>query len=119
MKNETAAASAKLMQESRRQVGADEVLAGQIEDWLMSPIGSELGLDDMDDVAPSYRTKTCLLEIWVEMMGRDRSAYSDRDGQLLGRAMRKVSGWRVSGARHRFSNGIGQQRAYEKVFRAD
>lgn len=115
MKNETAATSAKLMQESRRQVGADEVLAGQIEDWLAQPIGSDLGLDDLDDEEPRYRTRTCLLEIWVDMMGRDRAAYSDRDGQLLGRAMRKVEGWRVTGARHRFPNGIGQQRAYEKV----
>lgn len=115
MKNESSSLIAREMQESRRQIGADEVLAGQIEDWLETPVGAEYGLDDENDPA-TYRTRTCLLEIWVHMMGKEKSAYSERDGQMLGRAMRKVKGWRVSGARHRFPGGIGQQRSYQKVF---
>lgn len=119
MKNESSALIAKAMQESRRQIGADEVLAGQIEDWLEQPIGADLGLDDLDGEAPTYRTETCLLELWVMMLDKDKSAYTDRDQQLLSRAMRKVPGWRTTGSRRRFANGIGQQRAYEKVFYAD
>lgn len=116
MKNESSAMQAKAMQESRRQGGADEVVAGQIEDWLAQPIGSELGLDDLDGEEPEYRSVTCLLEIFVEMMGKDRSAYTDRDQLMLSRAMRKVSGWGPSGRRDRFANGIGQQRSYQKLY---
>lgn len=119
MKNESSAMIASAMQESRRQIGADEVMAGQIEDWLSKPIGADLGLDDLECGELEYRTRTCLLEIWVHMLGKDAAVYTDRDQQLLGRAMRKVQGWRVSGARHRFEGGIGQQRAYEKVFYVD
>lgn len=119
MKNESSSLIAKSMQESRRQVGADEVLAAQIEDWLEQPIGSELGLDDADDAVPEYRTETCLLEIWTAMLGKDSYAYTDRDQAFLGRAMRKVKGWGVSGARRRFPNGIGQQRVYAKIFYAE
>lgn len=117
MKNESSALIAKAMQESRRQIGADEVLAGQIEDWLEQPIGADLGLDDLDEnEEPKYRVETCLLELWVMLLGKDKAAYTDRDQQLLSRAMRKVPGWRTTGSRRRFENGIGQQRAYEKIF---
>lgn len=115
LSDQEAGREAGILQESRRAVGADDVMAGQIEDWLTQPIGADLGLDDLEGETPEYRTRTCLLEIWVQMLGRDKAAYTDRDQQLLGRAMRKVEGWRVSGARHRFTGGIGQQRAYEKV----
>ena len=116
MKNESSAMQAKALQESRRQGGADEVVAGQIEDWLSMPIGSELGLDDLDGEEPQYRQSTCLLEIFVEMMGKDKAAYTDRDQLMLSRAMRKVNGWRPSGRRDRFPNGIGQQRSYDRMF---
>lgn len=110
MTNPVAAAYAKELQESRRQHGNDDVLAAQIENWLSQPIGSELGLDDLDGVEPEYRSKTCLLDIWENMMGRDRHAYGERDQQLLGRAMNKVRGWTKCG-QSRFAK-YGKQNVY-------
>lgn len=112
MQNEAAIDTAKRLQESRRQQGSDEVLAARIEDWLEQPIDSDLGLDDDED--PIYRDTTCLIEIWDKMMGKDVNTYSDRDQQLLGRAMRKVPGWKTTGSRVRMGT-YGQQRIYRKV----
>lgn len=113
MKNEAAIDTAKRLQESRRQQGSDEVLAARIEDWLNSPIGSDLG-DLDDDLDPQYRDTTCLIEIWDKMMGRDVNTYTDRDQQLLGRAMRKVSSWKTTGSRARMGT-YGQQRIYRRI----
>ena len=111
MKNEASIDTAMRLQESRRQQGSDEVLAARIEEWLSQPIGSELGdLDDMD-AEPEYRDTTCLIEIWDKMMGKDINAYSDRDQQLLSRAMRKVTTWKTSGERKPLP-GYGRQRVY-------
>lgn len=111
MQNEAAIDTAKRLQESRRQQGSDEVLAARIEEWLSQPIGSDLGLDDLDNEAPTYRDTTCLIEIWDKMMGKDINAYSDRDQQLLSRAMRKVTTWKTSGERKPLP-GYGRQRVY-------
>jgi hypothetical protein len=73
-----------------------------------------LGLDTLEGEEPRYRTSICLPQIWVEMMGRDLDAYSDRDQQMLSRAIRKVEGWGFSGARIRFAH-YGQQREFKKT----
>lgn len=91
-----ASAEARRLQESRRQESASDALAGQIEAWLDRPINADLGFDDLPDEVPVYRDQVCLLEVWVEMMGNDRAKYDDRAQQMLGRAMRQVSGWRYS-----------------------
>jgi predicted P-loop ATPase len=113
MKNEAAIDAAKRLQESRRQQGSDEVLAARIEEWLSQPIGSELGLDD-DDEEPRYRDTICLIEIWEKMMGQDPNKYTDRDQQVLGRAMRKIKSWKTTGSRVRIP-GYGQQRIFRKI----
>ena len=100
--------------ESARQQGVDEVVAGRIEEWLSQPIGSELGLDTLEGEEPRFRTTICLPQIWVEMMGRDLHAYSDRDQQMLSRAIRKVEGWAYSGGKRRFAH-YGNQRFYKKI----
>lgn len=111
MKND-AAATAKLLQESRRQQSMDDVLAARIEAWLDAPIGSELGFDDVEGEEPVYRNEVCLMEIWEQMMGQDINKQSDRDQQLLGRAMRKVPGWHFAGTR-RFKH-YGKLRAFAR-----
>lgn len=113
MKNPVAAAYAKEMQESRRQQGTDDALAGRIEDWLESAIGSELGFDDVEGDEPVFRSEVCLLQIWEEMMERDRNVYSDRDQQLLARAMRKIDGW-IPVGRIRTPK-YGRQRVYQRA----
>lgn len=114
MKNDASADIAKKMQESRRQQGSDDVLAARVEEWLSQPIGSELGLDDLEGEEPRYRESICLPEIWEQMMDRDINNYTDRDQQLLGRAMRRVEGWAPTGEREKFGK-YGRQRAYKKI----
>lgn len=114
MKNDASADIAKKLQESRRQQGSDDVLAARIEEWLSQPIGSELGLEDLDGEETRYREAICLPEIWEQMMDRDINNYTDRDQQLLGRAMRRVEGWEPTGEREKFGK-YGRQRAYKKI----
>ena len=113
MKNPVAAAYAKEMQESRRQQGADDALAGRIEGWLDAPVGSELGFDDVEGEEPTFRNEVCLLQIWEEMMERDRNSYSDRDQQMLARSMRKIDGWLPVGRQK--TTKYGRQRVYQRV----
>ena len=118
MTNPVAAAYAKDLQESRRQQGNDDVLASRIEHWLEQPIGSEYGeLSDIDGVEPEYRDEVCLPEIWADMMGRDINVYTDRDQQLLGRAMAKVAGWTQQGQK-RFPR-FGKMRRYVRIKAVD
>lgn len=108
MRNQVAAAEASRLQESRRQERAEDVLAGQIQDWLDLPI--ETG--DLDDETRTYRNEVVLLEVWCEMMGEQRYRYPDKDQQLLGRAMRQVEGWHLAGqARH---PKYGKQRLFKR-----
>lgn len=113
MKND-AADIAKQLQEAHRQQGSDDVLAARIEEWLLQPIGSELGLEDLEGEEPRYRDIVCLLEVWEQMMGRDINTFPERDQQLLGRAIRKVEGWGPAGGRRQFGPRYGRQRAYKK-----
>lgn len=97
MQNTDAVAIAKELQENHRQQGADDILAAQIEEWLEQPINADLGFEPSEDEVPVYRDRVCGIEVWVEMMKRDRHAYSDRDQQLLARALNKVPGWSKGG----------------------
>jgi predicted P-loop ATPase len=94
MTNPVAAKYALEIQESRRQESLEDVVSAQIEEWLDSPIGSELGLEKLEGEVDVYRNEICLLDIWVNMMGRDRHAYVDREQKMLGRAILEVKGWR-------------------------
>lgn len=113
MKNPIAADEAKLLQESRRQQSSDDVLAARIEQWLEAPIGEDLGFDPVDGDDVQYRNETCLAEIWDEMMGHDINKQSDRELQMLGRAIRKVPGWMVDG-QARFKK-YGKQRRFRRI----
>jgi hypothetical protein len=95
MKN-AAAEEARRLQDSRRQETVEEVIASRIEAWLEKPLGSELGFDELPGSEPVYRQTVCLLEIWVDMMGRDTKDYDSRAQQMMGKAVRLVPGWRYS-----------------------
>lgn len=115
MKNDLAVGQAKRLQEARRQSGADDALAGRIEAWLESPIGSEMGdIDALTDEPPVYRDRICLMQVWSEMMGRDINFYDEREAQKLSRAIRKIPGWTTNGDKEMFA-GYGRQRAYFKI----
>lgn len=107
-----AAEEALLLQEDRRVDTPEEALAGEIERWLNQPVGSELGLDDLDPDAPKiYRNQVCVREIWVEMMGRDGPT-DPRNSQIIGKALRAIEGWYA--ADRRPTEKYGRQRVFRR-----
>lgn len=109
LSDEHSKAIATKLQESRRVESADDGLVGQIAAWLEKPIMSG-GFDD-DDGKP--RDITCLLEVWCECMGGQKTSYGQMQAQMLGRAMQRVGGW-DKGEREYFDQ-YGRQRAYSRV----
>jgi hypothetical protein len=110
-----ARAMAERLQESRKVESVDDVLIGQLVDWLDRPI-NDGGFDDVEtDGTPIYRDRVCLPEIWTECMGNDMRSYRGGEPAALGRAMRRVPGWRyVEGSRERFGR-FGQQRYFIRL----
>jgi hypothetical protein len=104
---------AERLQESRRVESSDDALAGQIAEWLSKPI-SDGGFDDEDENGqPRFREQVCLLQIWCECLGRDASGYIGAWPSTLGRSMKQIPGWSMTGGRDRFGK-YGQQRAYAR-----
>lgn len=98
-------------QESAQVENADEAQAGQIGAWLDMPIMSGSVDDDRDfDGKAIVRSETCLLEIWVECLKKDRGLYNQQTAQMLGRAMRLVPGWTVEKKARRYNREYGLQR---------
>lgn len=88
--NEDAAAEALSMQESRRAETSEEVVAGQLEAWLDTPLGDDF--DDLEPGAPKVmRDATCVAQIWTEMMGR-QGGPSSVEAQRIGKAL-QILGW--------------------------
>ena len=114
LRNDDAAAEAARLQESRRQQDAADVMAGEIEEWLDQPIGSELG--NIDDAGPPvYRNEICAAMLANELYGLDRRQMTQRELQLFGHAIRKVPGWSEQGQR-RFEK-YGKQRLFVRDVR--
>lgn len=114
MQNAEAAAEARRVQESRREIGDEEILAGQIAAWLDRPIGSELGFDGHDDETPEKRNIVCIPEIWREMMANESQALKLADSRRIGRALRLVPGWSLLATPRRTARD-GNQRVYRRV----
>lgn len=111
---EDARVIAERLQESRKVESTDDVVAGQIAEWLDRPI-NDGGFDDVEkDGTPLYRNETCLVQIWCECLGRDLTQYVGSWPATLGRAMRQVPGWTMAGHRQRFGRH-GQQRAFRRL----
>jgi len=112
--DEDAQGIAARLQESARVESADDALAGEIAAWLEKPIISgDLDDDFSADGQPVYRNETCLLEIWVECLRKDRGHYNQQVAQMLGRAMSKIEGWAADGRLTNFPQ-YGRQRAYDR-----
>lgn len=99
------------LQESRRQESAEDVLAGQIGEWLERPINNG-GFDD-DPTEPTYRNETCTAQIWVECLGKDLANFKGPEQGLVSRALRNVPDWAPdnAGTQHRFEV-YGKQRVF-------
>jgi hypothetical protein len=98
-------------QESAQVESADEGQAGQIGAWLDTPIISGSVDDDRDAGGKAIvRNETCLVELWVECLKRDRGLYNQQAAQMLGRAMRLVPGWTPEKKARRYNREYGLQR---------
>lgn len=112
--DEEAQTIAARLQESARVESADDAVAGQIDAWLEAPINSGSIDDDTDaNGKPLYRTETCLIELWVDCLGKERGHYNQQVAQMLGRAMSKLTGWKADGRFLTFSKW-GRQRLYQR-----
>ena len=102
---------AKGVQESRRIESEEEMLCGQIENWLNQPVGAEMGFDELDADAPQeYRDTVCVKEIRIEFLGHDKAAVDQRWNTIVGKAMNLVPGW-TRGPRER-TEKYGRQYIY-------
>lgn len=114
LSDEAAKKEALALQEERRVETAEDNLAGVIGAWLDGPLADDLGFEDADDLlgGPTRRDETCLMEIWCEMLHRDRSQLDQRASQWLGRAMKQVEGWHNAGQGR--TKKYGKQRIYRR-----
>lgn len=106
------------LQESRRVESGDEGLAGRIAGWLDRPTNSG-GFDEDEGQGRKPRNFTCLMEIWVKVMGGDIRSYDNAKAQMIGRAMEKLKDTWVrsesGGGLHTFPPPYGRQRVYERL----
>lgn len=85
MRDEAAAGEAKLIQDSRHSESPEEILAVDIARVLEDPV-------DLDGLAMP-RHRTCLKEVWIDLLGRDaRELESQVTARLVGKALR-LAGW--------------------------
>ena len=100
LKDETAAAIAAELQESRRSESPDEILAEEIRHVLDEPEST-----DMDGVSIP-RELVCVRELWTDLLGRDRKALeSPMTTRLVGRALR-MAGWARAGSQKHKKYGL-------------
>jgi hypothetical protein len=113
IQSDEARAEARDLQESRRVETVEDALAGQIEAWLNTPIGTDPDFDDLDPAAPPlYRNFTCVAQIWTEMMGNEAGRLGTAEAMRLGKALGRVDGWtKVSNHQWR-TKKYGKQRVF-------
>lgn len=109
-----AATEALELQESRRVESVEDGMSGKIAAWLDTPVASAdfQNIDDMTDEGNAMyrRDAICLLQIWVECLGRPIEQYAEGSARLLGRTIKLVDGW-TQGTK-RITEKYGQQRMY-------
>jgi predicted P-loop ATPase len=108
--DEAAATEAALLQEDRRVETAEDAMAGQFSHWLDGGNEGDLGFND--EICRPRRNETCLLELWVECLGREKATYGQMHAQLLGRAMLRLPNW-VKGPVS-LTRSFGKQRIYRR-----
>lgn len=113
LKSKEARDEAAMLQDSRRVESAEEVLAGEIEAWVNTPIGSEDGFDDLDeDAPPVYRNAICAAQVWCEMLGRDRGTMGTAEATRVGRALGQVDGFMKFSKHQVRTSKYGKQRVF-------
>jgi putative DNA primase/helicase len=115
-----ARAEAMDLQEKRRVQGSEDGVGGVIAEWLDRPVAEDMVKGDAskfeqmlsDSETMVRRTETCLMEIWCDCMGKERSTYGDTQARTLGRSMETIQGWKCVGARA--TPRFGKQKVYRR-----
>lgn len=97
------------LQERRRVETAEDGFAGRIAAWLDEPVHGFA--DESGEV--EVRDETCLIEIWVDCLGRDVASYNQNAAYLVGTAMRSIPGWSEAGPRR--TARFGTQRVFRRA----
>lgn len=91
MRDKAAASEALLIQDSRRPETPEEMLASEIARKLDEPEHTDL------DGATTPRNRTCIREVWIDLLGRDARELDSRlTANLVGKALR-IAGWEQAG----------------------
>lgn len=98
LSDEAARETARTLQASRTIDTADDMLSGQIEDWLFK----------------NNKDRVCLREVWEVALLRDLDTYTNTWAAALGQIMRSLPDWVATGTRESFP-GYGQQRAFVRT----
>ena len=98
LSDEAARETARTLQASRTIDTADDMLTGQIEDWLNK----------------TNKDRVCLREVWEVALCRDLDAYTNAWAAALGQIMRSLPDWEAKGTRESFE-GYGQQRVFVRT----
>lgn len=104
-----ASAEAKRLQETRREIGAEEILAGQISAWLDKPENADLGFDEAEELPRDF---VCAVEVWTEFWGRDGSPPSV-ESRRINRALALLPNWEKVGT-PRATKRYGNQRGFRR-----
>lgn len=111
-----AAAEALAVQESRRMETVEDTQAGMIEAWLNEPV-SETTFEDVDDMDAQNqkfyrRDMVSIVQIWVEMFGKERGSMTPIQSRSLNAAMKLIDGWTPIGPR--MTKKYGTQRCFRR-----
>jgi len=85
------------------------------EDWEERDIPERRAwLDGFDeDAGGKKRDKVCVMEIWCELLGKDKASLDKKTSRDIASIIENTPGWRRAG-RRKFRN-YGQQRAFERT----
>jgi len=105
-------------QEEHRVETAADILAGEIEAWLDTPVRASKIMPEFADIKEGlpdplvYRMKSCTRQIWQEALGKTVTP-NHHETLLLGDAIGKLTGWRRASTAT--FPGYGKQRAIRRV----
>ncbi|MFD0914947.1 VapE domain-containing protein [Pseudahrensia aquimaris] len=116
LQSEEARAEQRLKVKIADQETPEKVLAGQIDEWMLTPttkaniLGGEENFADEDDETQCLRIRTCGKEIAVEVM--EKSNMTLLDSYQISAAVELCKTLRQTGVQKRFPKGYGKQREY-------
>jgi putative DNA primase/helicase len=72
------------------------------------------GSDDIHELGVNTRNKVCVLEIWIEGMGKKKGDITMMHSKIINDFMREMPGWEASKGNLQFGK-YGQQRGFVRI----